>query len=101
MSTIKRGDTVFVGPWTVLGDDGEGYWVLDGGDGRTLGVPALVAQASAIVPAGIDAAWIVGHGADGRYFLAERWPDGGGSVAWHETLLGCVADMQRRIEATP
>lgn len=45
---MRPGDLVFVGPWTVISDDAEGYWVLDGGDGRTLGVPTLVAHEDAI-----------------------------------------------------
>jgi hypothetical protein len=48
---IRPGDSVFVGPWTVLRSDHDGYWILDGGDGRTLGVPVLIAHDDAITVA--------------------------------------------------
>lgn len=50
MSEIKPGDHVFVGRWEAVRDDGEGYWILDGGDGTALGAPTLVASEVAIIP---------------------------------------------------
>lgn len=52
-----------------------------------------------IEAAAIDTVWTIGHSADGVYFLSEQWPNGGGSLSWHDTLLDCVEDMRRRIES--